>query len=257
MKTLNINKLVANKSGFSLQPSMNGVWIIIMWPGSCDISFVMRSCLESCVVARPPRSLRNDAFDIYSCSTSVPDALVVCSLFYWAWWVSLSLLLSSTANSVTTAIYPPDSSHELDWSNGRCDLVGATEDDTVRDFHFRGIQMTNISGVCLSESAVNRSSVTMLHWQMFSTCVTSLMFSHLAQSNVTQVENWRPSSNIIFFTISFYTTANISSGSIHRCFILHKTLWPFSWNPDQTSTKCLWWCRVMPEQSMYVLSCWY
>lgn len=80
-----------------------------MRSAGCNIFSVITSRLESSVVIRASRSLGNDAFDIYSCSTSVPDALVVCSLFYWAWWVSLSLLLSSMADSVTTAIYPPDS----------------------------------------------------------------------------------------------------------------------------------------------------
>lgn len=70
---------------------------------------IMTSHLERSVVIRPPRSRGNYSFDIYSCSTSVPDVLVVCSLFYWAWWVSLSLLVTSTSDSVTTAMYPPDS----------------------------------------------------------------------------------------------------------------------------------------------------
>lgn len=81
------------------------VWKMIIRSAGCNIFSVITSRLESSVVIRAPRSLGNDAFDIYSCSTSVPDALVVCSLFYWAWWVSLSLLLSSMADSVTTAIY--------------------------------------------------------------------------------------------------------------------------------------------------------
>lgn len=98
---------------------------MIMRSVGCNIFSVITSRLESSVVIRPPRSLGNDAFDIYSCSTSVPDALVVCSLFYWAWWLTLSLLLSSMADSVTTAIYPPDSTHEHDWSDSRYDLTAA------------------------------------------------------------------------------------------------------------------------------------
>lgn len=62
---------------------------------------------ELCCDATCSLSLGNDAFDIYSCWTSVPDALVVCSLFYWAWWVSLSLLLSGSVDFVSKAIYPP------------------------------------------------------------------------------------------------------------------------------------------------------
>ncbi len=89
----------------------------------CNIFSVITSRLESSVVIRAPRSLGNDAFDIYSCSTSIPDALVVCSLFYWAWWVSLSLLLSGMDDSVTTAIYPPDST---------CSTIDQTVDGTWR-----------------------------------------------------------------------------------------------------------------------------
>lgn len=74
-----------------------------------NIFSVITSHLESSVVIRLPGSAGNDAFDIYSCGASIPDALVVCSLFYWAPWVSLSLLLSSAANSVTTVLHPPDS----------------------------------------------------------------------------------------------------------------------------------------------------
>lgn len=113
---------------------------MIMRSASCNIFSVITSRLESSVVIRPPRSLGNDAFDIYSRGTSVPDALVVCSLFYWAWWVSLSLLLSSMADSVTTAIYPPDSTRStIDqmvdvtwrWHRGR-------HSHRFLIFHFRG-----------------------------------------------------------------------------------------------------------------------
>lgn len=85
------------------------VWKMMMRSAGCNVFSVITSRLESSVVIWPPRSLGNDAFDIYSRGTSIPDALVVCTLFYWAWWVSLSLLLSSMADSVSTAIYPPDS----------------------------------------------------------------------------------------------------------------------------------------------------
>lgn len=74
-----------------------------------NTSSVITSHLESSVVIWLPRSLGNDAFDIYSCITFIPDALAVCSLFYWAPWVSLSLLLSTATDSVTTVFYPPDS----------------------------------------------------------------------------------------------------------------------------------------------------
>lgn len=84
--------------------SMDGKW---GWGQQANILFsVITSRLGSSVLIR----LGNDAFDIYSSSTSIPDALVVCSLFYWAWWVSLSLPLSSMAASVATVMHPPDGS---------------------------------------------------------------------------------------------------------------------------------------------------
>lgn len=108
---------------------------MIMRSSGCNIFSVITSRLESSVVMRPPHSLGNDAFDIYSCGTSVPDALVVCSLFYWAWWVSLSLLLSSMADSVTTAIYPPDST--------RC-TIDQTVDVTWRWHKARHMKKKNV-----------------------------------------------------------------------------------------------------------------
>lgn len=44
-------------------------WKMIMMSAGCDIFSVITSRLERSVVIRLPRSLGNDAFDIYSCST--------------------------------------------------------------------------------------------------------------------------------------------------------------------------------------------
>lgn len=149
------------------------VWKMMMRSVGCNIFSVITSRLESSVVIQLPCSLGNDAFDIYSCGTSVPDALVVCSLFYWAWWVSLSLLLSSTADSVTTAIYPPDSTRST--IDQMVDLTAEqrrTAQTRFLNFSSSGIEMTRLT---VGEQVEDQ------WWSLYFSCwwTTEWLFHHL------------------------------------------------------------------------------
>lgn len=97
-----------------------------------NVFFAIASWPESCAVTQPPISLGNDAFDIYSCWTSVPDALVVCCLFYWARWVRLSL---STVRHGVLCYHSDLSSRrqsQHDWSDRWCYLTVALRMEHIK-----------------------------------------------------------------------------------------------------------------------------